>query len=106
MATSVSEEGRGITQMVSGGGQLVSMGVDDVRITNRNTPSDVSIVSTDAQAKGVSSSDDGQIIVTATAKEVQVIQGGKKVDSIALEYNATAIAINPQRNLVAIGSEV
>ncbi|KAF9349339.1 hypothetical protein BGX34_001849, partial [Mortierella sp. NVP85] len=105
VATSVSEEGRGITQMVSGGGQLVSMGVDDVRITNRNTPSDVSILSTDGQAKGVSSSDDGQIIVAATAKEVQVIQGGKKVDSIALEYNATAIAINPQRNLVAIGSE-
>ncbi|KAG0002585.1 hypothetical protein BGZ65_002528 [Modicella reniformis] len=107
VATSLSEASHGnqVTQMVSRGAQLISVGMDDtIHMTNQNATSDVSVISTNALPKGVSASDD-QTIVVATEKEVQIIQGGKKVDSFGVSYSATAIAINAQGTTVAIGSE-
>ncbi|KAF9085229.1 hypothetical protein BGX23_009844 [Mortierella sp. AD031] len=106
-ATPLNEASHGnqVMQIVNNGAQFVSAGMDDtIRILNAKNPSDVSVVSISGLPRSVSSSDD-QTIVVATESEIQVIQGGKKVDSLAVGYNATAIAINPQGTTVAIGAQ-
>ncbi|KAF8939163.1 hypothetical protein BGZ58_010513, partial [Dissophora ornata] len=107
VATPLREASHGnqVMQMVTCGAQLISAGMDDtIRISNTNAPSDVSVISINTLPKSVSASDD-QTVVVATENEVQIIQGGKKVDSLSVEYNVTAIAINPQGSVVAIGSQ-
>jgi WD40 repeat protein len=95
-----------VMQMATSGAQLVSAGMDDtIRISNKSTPTDVSVVSTTAWPKGVAVSDD-QTVIVATENEIQIVQGGKKVGSLALGYSATAVAINAQGSVVAIGSQV
>ncbi|KAG0312127.1 hypothetical protein BGZ99_009710 [Dissophora globulifera] len=94
-----------VMQMVSSGAQLISAGMDDtVRISSRSAPNDVSVLSTNALPKSVSVSDD-QTVVVATENEVQLFQAGKKVDSLPVGYSATAVAINPQGSVVAVGSQ-
>ncbi|KAI8346341.1 quinon protein alcohol dehydrogenase-like superfamily [Mortierella sp. GBAus27b] len=94
-----------VTQVTVGGTQLASVGIDDVlRISNASAAGDVVAIPTSGQPKGVSASD-GQTVVVATEKDIQIFQDGKKVDSLGVEYRATAIAINRQGTLVAIGSE-
>jgi Mor family transcriptional regulator len=95
-----------VTQVTVGGAQLASVGIDDVlRISNASAAGDVIAIPTNGQPKGVSASD-GQTVVVATEKDIQIFQDGKKVDSLGVEYRATAVAINRQGTLVAIGSEV
>ncbi|KAF9431871.1 WD repeat-containing protein 1 [Entomortierella beljakovae] len=94
-----------VMQMTTSGAQLISVGMDDtVRVSSESTPGDVSVISTNALPKSVSASDD-QTIVVATENEIQIIQGGKKVGSLPVNYSATTAAINPQGNLVAIGNQ-
>ncbi|KAF9178422.1 hypothetical protein BGZ50_007745 [Haplosporangium sp. Z 11] len=94
-----------VMQMVTAGAELISVGMDDtLRISSKSAPKDVSVISTNGLPKGVGVSDD-QTVVVATENEIQVIQGGKKVDSLAVGYNATAIAINPQGSTVAVGAQ-
>ncbi|KAG0205103.1 hypothetical protein BGX28_003203 [Mortierella sp. GBA30] len=94
-----------VMQMVSSGAELVSVGMDDsIRISNINTPSDVSVFSSSGMPKGVGASDDKTVVVAAE-NLIQIIQGGKKVDSLPVGYNATAAAINAQGTTVAIGSQ-
>ncbi|KAF9914329.1 hypothetical protein BX616_008522 [Lobosporangium transversale] len=94
-----------VMQMASSGVKLISAGMDDVvRVLDRSTSNDVSVISTNALPKSVSISDD-QTIVIATENEIQIVQGDKKVDSHSVGYSATSIAINPQGTTVAIGSQ-
>ncbi|KAF9422411.1 hypothetical protein BGZ94_008590 [Podila epigama] len=96
-----------VMQVVSSGNQFISAGMDDtVKVTaiESSKAQDVSIISTGALPRGVSASDDKTIVV-ATENEIQIIQGGKKVDSLNVGYNATSVAINAQGNVVAIGAQ-
>ncbi|KAF9359343.1 hypothetical protein BGX26_012547 [Mortierella sp. AD094] len=107
VATPLKEASHGnqVMQMVSNGAQLISAGMDDtIRISSKSASSDVSVISTNALPKSVSSSDD-QTVVVATENEIQIIQGGKKIGSLAVECSATAVAINPQGKVVAIGGQ-
>ncbi|KAG0354323.1 WD40 repeat-like protein, partial [Gamsiella multidivaricata] len=107
IATPLNEASHGnqVMQMVGSGAQLISAGMDDtLRISSRSSLSDVLVISTNTLPKGVSASDD-QTIVIATESEIQIIQNGKKMDSLSVGYNATAIAINSQGSVVAIGSQ-
>ncbi|KAI1320904.1 WD40 repeat-like protein, partial [Mortierella claussenii] len=98
-----ASHGNQVMQMVSNGAQLISVGMDDtIRLSSQG--SDVSVISMNMLPKSVSTSDD-QTIVVATENEIQIIQGDKKVNSLPVGYNATAIAINPQGTVVAIGSQ-
>src|SRR5690242_17311107 len=106
-ATPLNEASHGnqVMQIVNNGAQFVSAGMDDtVRISNVKNLQEVSVVSISGLPKSVSSSDD-QTVVVATETEVQIIQGGKKVDSLAVGYSATSVAINPQGTTVAIGAQ-
>lgn len=106
-ATPLNEASHGnqVMQIVNNGDQFVSAGMDDtVRISNVKNLHEVSVVSISGLPKSVSSSDD-QTIVVATETEVQIIQGGKKVDSLAVGYSATSVAINHQGTTVAIGTQ-
>ncbi|KAG9322246.1 hypothetical protein KVV02_003162 [Mortierella alpina] len=94
-----------VTQMVSSGAELVSVGMDDsIRISNKASPKDVLILSSSGMPKGVGSSDDNTVVV-ATENQIQIIQGGKKVETFPVGYSATAIAINHQGTTVAIGAQ-
>ncbi|KAF9166681.1 WD40 repeat-like protein, partial [Mortierella sp. AD010] len=107
VATPLKEASHGnqVMQMTSSGAQLISAGMDDtIRISSKSVPNVVTVVSTNALPKSVSSSDD-QTIAVATENEIQIIQGGKKAGSLAVECGATAVAINPQGKVVAIGGQ-
>lgn len=95
-----------VTQMVSSGAELISVGMDDsIRISNKASPKDISVLSSSGMPKGVGSSDDKTVVV-ATENHIQIIQGGKKVETLPVGYSATAIAINHQGTTVAIGAQV
>lgn len=94
-----------VMQLVSSGNEFISAGMDDtVKVTDISSKN-VTVISTSALPKGISTSDDKTIVV-ATENEIQVIQGGKKVDSLAVGYNATSVAINQQGTTVAVGAQV
>lgn len=94
-----------VIQLVGNGNEFISAGMDDtVKVTDISSKN-VAVISTSALPRGISVSDDKTIVV-ATENEIQVIQGGKKVDSLAVGYNATSIAINHQGSTVAVGAQV
>ncbi|KAF9163647.1 hypothetical protein DFQ26_002305 [Actinomortierella ambigua] len=94
-----------VIQLAASGDRVVSAAMDDtIKITPKASPEAAVVVSLGTQPKGVSVSED-QTVVVVSENEAQVIQGGKKVDSLTLRYTATAIAINPQGSTVAIGSQ-
>ncbi|KAF9113242.1 WD40 repeat-like protein [Mortierella sp. AM989] len=100
-----ASHGNRVMQMTTNGVQLISAGMDDtVRISSKSAQSDVSVISIGALPKSVSSSDD-QTVVVATENEIQIIQGGKKVESLTVGYGATVAAISPQGKVVAIGGQ-
>ncbi|KAG0037844.1 hypothetical protein BGZ82_001702 [Podila clonocystis] len=89
-----------VMQLVGNGNEFISAGMDDtVKVTDISSKN-VAVISTSALPRGISASDDKTIVV-ATENEIQVIQGGKKVGSIAVGYNATSVAINHQGSTVA-----
>ncbi|KAF9295932.1 WD40 repeat-like protein [Mortierella antarctica] len=93
-----------VIQLVGNGNEFISAGMDDtVKVTDISSKN-VAVISTSALPRGISVSDDKTIVV-ATENEIQVIQGGKKVDSLAVGYNATSIAINHQGSTVAVGAQ-
>lgn len=92
-------------QLVSSGNEFISAGMDDTLKVTDISSKNVAIISTSALPRGISTSDDKTIVV-ATENEIQVIQGGKKVDSLVVGYNATSVAINQQGTIVAIGAQV
>ncbi|KAF9973529.1 WD40 repeat-like protein [Actinomortierella ambigua] len=94
-----------VIQLATSGDRLISAAMDDtIKITPKESSEAAVVVSLGAQPKSISVSED-QTVVTVLENEVQVIQGGKKVDSLPLQYTATAVAINPQGSTVAIGSQ-
>ncbi|KAF9921284.1 WD40 repeat-like protein [Linnemannia zychae] len=106
-ATPLSEASHSnrVMQIVNNGAQFVSAGMDDtVKISDVKDLNHVAVVSIKGLPNSVSSSDD-QTVVVATENDIQIIQGGKKVDSLSVGYNATSIAINPQGTTVAIGAQ-
>ncbi|KAF9389297.1 WD40 repeat-like protein [Podila verticillata] len=93
-----------VMQLVSSGNEFISAGMDDtVKVTDISSKN-VAVIATSALPRGISTSDDKTIVV-ATENEIQIIQGGKKVASLAVGYNATSVAINQQGTTVAIGAQ-
>lgn len=60
--------------------------------------------STSSVPKGLAADANGQIYVV-TAKDVQIIASGKKLKSIAINYNPTSLAFSQANAQVAIGGE-
>ena len=46
------------------------------------------------------------VSIVVTLKEILVIQAGKKISSLAVDYTPGAVAISPNGTEVAIGGEV
>ncbi|KAG0334913.1 hypothetical protein BG000_007944 [Podila horticola] len=93
-----------VMQLISCGNEFISAGMDDtVKVTDISSKN-VAVISISALPRGISASDDKTIMV-ATDNEIQVIQGGKKVGSLAVGYTATSVAINHQGSTVAVGAQ-
>jgi len=103
-------EGAGHGNQINGmkcqGEFLYTCGIDDslkqVNLTtNAYTGVDVKL---GAQPRGMDAAQD--IIVTASVKEVIVLEGNRKVSSLPVAYEPSCVAIHPTEPFVAVGGAV
>ncbi|PNF17233.1 hypothetical protein B7P43_G05228 [Cryptotermes secundus] len=85
------------------GNSLYTCGIDDsvkqVDISSNNyTSADIKL---DSQPRGMDVKDD--TIITASVKEISVLQGGRKVTSLPVAYEPSCVSINSTHPDVAVG---
>ncbi|KAG9306599.1 hypothetical protein G9A89_004796 [Geosiphon pyriformis] len=95
-----------VTQLASNETKIVSAGMDDtVRIVKDDEKTySATVVPTGLLPKGLSLARSGKIFL-ATISDIQVIQDGEKLFTLAVPYTPGAIAINHDDTEIAIGGE-
>lgn len=46
----------------------------------------------------------GDLIITASVKEITIVQNSKKISALPINYEPSSVSVNPSSNDVAVGS--